>query len=119
MTVFDASALLALLQGEPGAEVVESRLSSGGVCSTANWSEVAQKAMSRGDWPAARTLLLSFDLRLEPVTQDDAEAAAARWRRDDGLSLGDRLCLSLADRLDAEAVTADRSWSGDRVRQIR
>ena len=51
---------------------------------------------------------------------DDGEWAARRWRRGEGLSLGDRLCLALAERLDTDVLTADTSWgTDDRVRQIR
>lgn len=119
--VLDASALLAYLQGEPGAEEVEARLEAGATCGAANWSEVAQKVRSAGrDWDLARALLTSFDVEVEPVTEADAEWAAARWQQGEGLSLGDRLCLALADRLDVEAWTADTSWGrGERVRQIR
>ncbi|HEX4906784.1 MAG TPA: PIN domain-containing protein [Acidimicrobiales bacterium] len=119
--VLDASALLAFLQGEGGAEVVEARLEGGAVCGAANWSEVAQKVLGADrDWDLARALLLSYDLTLEPVDADDAEAAARRWRRGEGLSLADRLCLTLADRVHGVAWTADASWgSNDRVRQIR
>lgn len=120
MTVFDASALLAFINDEPGADVVQSRLEIGGSCSTVNWAEVAQKSIVRGSWPSTRILLLSYDLRIEPVTMEDAESAASRWNRTDGLSLGDRLCLSLGDRLDDEVLTADRSWGSDgRIVQIR
>jgi ribonuclease VapC len=50
----------------------------------------------------------------------DGERAANLWTEHPNLSLGDRLCLALADRLVAEAVTADRSWgSSSRIRQIR
>lgn len=41
MSVFDASALLAYLGGEPGSDVVERALDEGGLCGTGNWSEVA------------------------------------------------------------------------------
>jgi ribonuclease VapC len=121
MNVFDASALLAFLQGENGAEIVEHELSAGGTCGAANWSEAAQKVMAHGrDWDLARTLLLSYSLDVTPVTGDDAEWAAGRWRRGEGLSLGDRLCLALGERLDATVWTADDAWgSGGRVRQIR
>ncbi|MDR2320494.1 type II toxin-antitoxin system VapC family toxin [Microbacterium sp. NPDC089698] len=108
--VLDASAVLAFLQGESGADRVEAEL-DGGVIGAANWSEVAQKVhASGGDWGVARTLLLSYDLRVEPVGVADAEGAAVRWQRGSGLSLGDRLCLALADRLGAPALTADRAW---------
>ncbi|MBW1638983.1 type II toxin-antitoxin system VapC family toxin [Microbacterium resistens] len=110
MTVLDASAVLAFLQGEDGADRVEPEL-DGGVIGAANWSEVAQKVRAGGgDWAIARSLLLSYSLRVEPVTVDDAEAAAEAWRRGSGLSLGDRLCLALAERLDVSVLTADRAW---------
>ena len=121
MTVVDASALLAFLQGEPGADVVERVLEAGAVCGAANWSEVAQKIHAHGrDWELARALLQSYDIEVEPVTLDDAEAAARAWKRDEGRSLADRLCLALGDRLDTDVYTADRDWgSKGRVRQIR
>lgn len=119
--VFDASALLALLGGEPGAIEVEQLLEHGGVCGAANWSEVAQKVVAAGaHWGVARTVLLSYPLTVEPVTIGDAERAAATWTRGSGLSLADRLCLALAFRLDAVAVTADGAWGpAERVHHIR
>lgn len=119
--VLDASALLAFLQGEDGADIVEDRLDEGARCGAANWSEVAQKVRSAGHaWDLARGLLASYQLHVETVVVDDAEWAAARWRRGEGLSLADRLCLSLAERLDVEVWTADAAWGTEgRVRQIR
>lgn len=120
-SVLDSSALLAFLQGEAGADVVEQRLSEGALCGAANWSEVAQKVRAAGrDWDLARALLVSYALGIEPVTADDGEWAAQRWRRGEGLSLADRLCLALADREDLDAWTADAAWGhAGRVRQIR
>ncbi len=119
--VLDASAVLAFVQGEPGADVVEQRLEAGASCSTANWSEVAQKISAAGrDWDLARALLVSYGLLLEPVTVADAEWAARRWRRGEGLSLADRLCLALAHRLAVDVWTADGLWGdGGTIRQIR
>jgi PIN domain nuclease of toxin-antitoxin system len=119
--VLDASAILAFVQGEPGAEVVEESLADDAVCGAANWSEVAQKVRGAGrDWDLVRALLVSYDVRVEPVLADDAEWAARRWQRGEGLSLADRLCLALAERVDADALTADISWgSAGRIRQIR
>lgn len=121
MTVFDASALLAFVQGESGADAVERALSTGGVVGAANWSETAQAVRARDrDWPLARLLLHSYDLTVEPVTADDAEWAARRWRNGEGLSLGNRLCLALGERLDRDVLTADRRWGTEgRVVQIR
>ncbi len=121
MTVLDASALLAFLHGEDGADVVEAALEMGASAGAANWSEVAQKVLAHGrDWDLARALLLSFDLAVVPVTAADAEAAAFRWRAGQGFSLADRLCLALGNRLEIDVLTADRAWGSEGgVRQIR
>jgi PIN domain nuclease of toxin-antitoxin system len=120
--VLDASAVLAFLHGEDGTNDVETALLGDARCGAANWSEVAQKVLAAGrDWQLVRALLASYDnLRVEPVVVDDAEWAARRWRRGEGLSLADRLCLALAERVDADVLTADASWGSEgRVRQIR
>jgi PIN domain nuclease of toxin-antitoxin system len=118
--VLDASALLAFLQGEEGADHVEEELPSS-LVGAANWSEVAQKVIARGaDWPVARALLMSYGLRVEAVTEADAERAATMWRAGSGLSLGDRLCLALGHRLKAPVLTADRAWDeSEGVEQLR
>ncbi|QNA92054.1 MULTISPECIES: type II toxin-antitoxin system VapC family toxin [unclassified Microbacterium] len=120
MIVVDASALLAFLQGEPGSDRVEEILDRA-VIGAANWAEVAQKVrVSEADWAVASGLLLSYGLKVEPVSQSDGEAAAGMWRRGSGLSLGDRLCLALGLRLDVPVLTADRAWGeSDRIEQLR
>jgi ribonuclease VapC len=124
--VLDASALLALLYREPGADAVEEVL-DGAVVSAVNWSEVLQKLAQRGVRPASATVsaLLELGLRIEPFTLVDARRAAELWEagRETGLPLGDRACLALAHRLAAEALTADRAWktvdAGVTVRMVR
>jgi ribonuclease VapC len=120
-TVLDATAVLAFLQAEEGSDVVERAFADGAHCGAANWSEVAQKVLgAERDWDLVRALLASYEIRLEDVTAPDAEWAARRWRHGEGLSLADRLCLGLAERLDVEVLTADRAWGTDgRVVQIR
>lgn len=119
--VLDASALLAFLQDEPGGDVVEDALVEGALCGAANWSEVAQRVLAAGrDWELVRALLASYDLVVEPVSAEDGEWAALRWRRGEGLSLADRLCLALGEREGADVLAADGAWGdGGRVRQIR
>ena len=121
MNVFDASALLSFLQGEQGATEVEGALKDGGGCGAANWSEIAQKIRAHGrNWDLSRALLSSYGVQVMPVTADDAEWAARRWVAGAGLSLADRLCMALGDRLDAVVWTADRGWgTSGRIRQIR
>jgi PIN domain nuclease of toxin-antitoxin system len=50
---------------------------------------------------------------VEPFTDADAMAAAALYPKatGKGLSLGDRACLALAQRLGAPALTAERVWA--------
>lgn len=110
--MLDASALLAMLQGEPGGEVVQELLKTA-VISSVNWSEVAQKAL---DWQAEveglRQELGALGLEVLPFTAAVAETTA-RLRsstRQAGLSLGDRACLAVAAVLGLPAVTADRIW---------
>lgn len=119
--VLDASAVLAYLQGEPGSDAVESALVDGARCGAANWSEVAQKVLAAGrDWELVRALLSSYPLTVDPVVAEDAEWAARRWTAGEGLSLADRLCLALAERADADVLTADTTWgTASRVRQLR
>lgn len=119
--VLDASAILAFVQGEAGAELVEAALLESARCGAANWSEVAQKVLAAGrDWDLVRALLESYGLQLEPVVVDDAEQAARSWQSGRGLSLADRLCLALADRVDEPVLSADLAWGVEgRVRQIR
>lgn len=120
MIVLDASAVLVYVQGERGSDRVEEALPKA-VLGAANWSEVLQKVRARNGDPAiVRTLLLSYGMRIEPVTPSDAEQAAALWQRGSGLSLGDRLCLALARRLGVTTLTADRAWGeSETVIQIR
>jgi len=112
MTVLDASALLALLRNERGAERVRQELLRGAACSAANWSEVAQKVrFANEDWNAASALLLSFDLTVEPVTIADAERAAEIYSKGSGLSLADRICIALGMRLGDTVLTSDKAWA--------
>jgi ribonuclease VapC len=123
--VVDASALLALLHSEPGAEVVEEAVEQAAI-STVNWSEVCQRWLAHGvDVSDLRADIEALGLEIVPFTVGDAEQAAELWKatRHLGLSLGDRACLGLARRLGRPALTADRAWLdtdlGIEVRAIR
>ncbi len=110
----DASALLALLFDEPGAQAVADLIAAGGASvSTVNLAEVATVLIrNRRD---ADTVLrpLRRQVAIEPLTTDDALAVAALCPQVSahGLSLGDRACLALAQRLDVPAVTAEQVWA--------
>lgn len=108
--VLDASAVLAWLQQETGADVVDPLL-DGGVMSAANWAEVLQKAQRVGVPATATALSLkALGVRVEPVIEEDATAIVRWWFEDSALSLGDRCCLALAERLGGRAVTAEGAW---------
>lgn len=111
--VLDASALLALLNREPGAERVAPLL-DGAVMSAVNWSETVQKVAAHAIDPTGlRVDVEALGVTLVPFTVADGEATARLWTqaRSAGLSLGDRACLALAVREDLPAVTADRAWA--------
>jgi ribonuclease VapC len=112
--ILDSSAVLAVLNAEPGAEVVAPLLADA-LISTVNYSEVIAKLVERGGTgaealAALRSIALvtaDFDLGLARRT---GTLRTETMRR--GLSLGDRACLALAEREMLPAVTADRSWIG-------
>ena len=127
--VLDASALLAYLGDEPGAEVVSEAIAGGAAISTVNLAEVLSHAAGRGSDPAALVErmtergLLGGAIAVEPFnTADAVETARLRpLTRQAGLSLGDRACIALARRLDAPALTADPAWAhaGDLAVQLQ
>lgn len=114
MTVLDASAVLALVQDEPGADLVEHELAGALLC-TVNLAEVAGKLVDADlDPRQLAPLLRAAGVVVEPLTERDAELAGALRGIAGGraLSLGDRCCLSLALRDPSGAVlTAGRAWA--------
>ena len=117
--VLDASAVLALINQEPGSEVVEGAL-QGASISAVNLSEVAGKLIDRGMSEAdARRALDSLQLPVHDFDRDMAYAAAGlRKRIPSHLGLGDRACLALARVMGAVAMTADAEWAMVKVRGL-
>lgn len=110
--VLDASALLALLHNEAGADVVRAVVSDA-VLSTINWSEVLKKTIEQGiETDGLREDLEALGLQILPFSIEQAESAAQLWVQTKplGLSLGDRACLALALEMESTAVTADKVW---------
>ncbi len=116
--VLDTSAILALLQGEPGADRVlellgqarrrRLRLHTGFLC----LMEVEYGVMRRlGDSFAERTMatVLSWPISVRESTPDWRHSAAAVKARG-GLSLADSWIAALAISLDADLVHKDREF---------
>jgi ribonuclease VapC len=111
--VLDASALLAVLTGEPGAGYVE-RYLPGAVISAVNLSEAAGKLMERGaPLEAVKAAIASIGLVVFDFDEVQAMAAAALRPRTRalGLSLGDRACLALGETRGGKVLTCDTAWS--------
>lgn len=128
--VLDASAVIALLRAEPGADAVEEMLEVASTpdlvvayLSAVNLTEVLQNLgevelpdLIGGPQPAVSTV---------PYDSEHARAAAAMLpvTRRVGLGLADRACLALAHAMSLPAVTTDRLWSevdvGVEVIQLR
>jgi len=127
-SILDASALLALIKGEPGQEVVREALRAH-TCfiNTANLSEAAAKLLQvRPDPVEVRSILAVPGLEVLTLGLEEALKAGelAIPGKALGLSLGDRLCLASALVHQAEALTTDRVWTrlqvpGLRIRLIR
>lgn len=124
--VLDASALLAILNEEAGAEQLTPEVLSEAAASTVNLAEVQGKLVDLGLSPDdAWEATLSAIRDVVPFNADQAKLAGnlVAQTRALGLSLGDRACLALGLALKAPVYTADKSWKklklGIRIHVIR
>lgn len=112
--ILDASAILAVLNGEPGEKKVIPILAESAI-SSVNLTEVAAKLFETGmDEASARLAVAVLGIGEIVSFTEDLAWEAARLRpltKQYGLSLGDRACLALAVKLKVPAVTADKEWS--------
>lgn len=116
--VLDASALLAYLNEETGAEIVEEALGVGARVSIVNWAEILSKVAEKGGEPGIledrleRSGILGQVLEVVPLTREDAMTVGKLrpLTKNTGLSLADRACLALAIRSSLPALTTDTSW---------
>ncbi len=109
--VLDASALLALINQEPGSERVAQALPDACI-SAVNYSEVADKLVDRGvSGDDVDSHLAGLQIDVIDFDRSAALAAAAlRGTLPHSLSLGDRVCLSLGLAIKAAVLTADTQW---------
>ena len=111
--VLDASALLALLNNEPGAQRVKDILTES-VIGAVNLCETVGKLVNAG--MSLEDARASVELINLEVVLFDAELACGAGAliiktKKLGLSLGDRACLALGLKLNRTVVTAEQLWS--------
>lgn len=123
--VLDASAVLALLNDEVGAKIVQESL-PGAIISSVNFAEVVTRLTLLGmPENEIREALNILALDITPFDEDQAFLAGilASKTKQLGLSLGDRACLALALKTGSAALTSDKVWQaldiGVTVRVIR
>jgi PIN domain nuclease of toxin-antitoxin system len=117
--VIDASAFLAYLRDEQGADIVENALINGCYISIINWVEVLSKIVDLGENPEEIIQKLKNEgilgniLIIIDCNEEDAITIALlrALTKSAGLSLGDRACLALGKRLNIPVLTADKIWS--------
>ena len=124
--VLDASALMAVINREAGADKLTPQILSNAAASTVNLAEVHGNLLQRGFTPEdAWTAANATIQEVVAFTAGQARTAGdlVPQTRALGLSLGDRASLALGISLHATVYTADRSWKnlniGVRILVIR
>jgi PIN domain nuclease of toxin-antitoxin system len=113
--VIDSSALMAWFQNEPGDDLTQVQLDFGGMIAAPNLTEVIGKLVSSGVAPINEVQRDVLALGLEVIPMDQAIALAAAFfyarRHPYDLSLGDCVCIAVAETLGVEILTAEQSWA--------
>lgn len=111
--VIDASAVIALLRDEAGAEVIGT-YAGDALLSAVNLQEVIKALLVRGfSIDVARAMIDALHLEIRPHTSEDAYAAAGLYdaTKAHGRGLGDRTCMALAIAEGLPALTTDQEWA--------
>jgi ribonuclease VapC len=119
--VLDASAVLALVRDEPGADKVAPHIGRAAI-SAVNLQEVIKELLLSGlDEATIREVLdeLRLDVRAHDTEAAYAAAGLHAQTRQYGRGLGDRSCLALAGQLGVPALTADREWKKVKVKNLK
>lgn len=110
--VLDASAVLAILLDERGADAAIG-FARGALISAVNMTEVLEKFSAKpDDSEAASAAVRRLEITVEPFDSRQARIAAELKPGFVGkdISLADRACMALALDRKAAVVTADRAW---------
>ncbi len=117
--VLDASAVLALLNKEPGHEQVLAVLPTAAI-GTVNLTEVISKLCEHGvpaDAAMEAVQCLGVEIVLHSLQHALLAGALRPTTKAFGLSLGDRACLALGRERRATVITAERHWD-ERVEAV-
>jgi ribonuclease VapC len=110
--VFDASAIIAIINDEVGGKEVISYLKNG-VMSAVNFSE-SVAFLNRASLSIDEARQIIKDLLADIILFDEDQAYLAAELKSStkkfGLSLGDCACLALAKLRNLPVITADRAW---------
>lgn len=123
--ILDASALIAFIAQEKGAEKVSVHIANA-IISSVNLAEVASYMVFKG-LDAVKVTALLDDLALIVADYDNQQALLTGQLRaqtsKQGLSLGDRACLALALTRKLPVLSADTAWKaldiGVKIQLIR
>lgn len=112
--VLDASAILALLQNESGADIVRTCVErTNSIISAVNLAEVGYKMVECGlSGAQVQEAMIEFGVEVRPFDAEQAMILADLYvpTKNLGLSFADRACLALAQLMGLPALTADRVW---------
>ena len=118
--VLDASAVLALLREEPGADIVANHMGNAAI-SAVNLQEVAKEMLREGAATAdVRAILGELALDAHAHDAEAAYAAAELYEKTQiyGRGLGDRSCMALGLQLALPVLTADREWKKIKIKGL-
>ncbi|MBN9342750.1 MAG: type II toxin-antitoxin system VapC family toxin [Candidatus Paracaedimonas acanthamoebae] len=119
--ILDSSALLALLKNEPGSDIVESLLGNI-IMSSINVTEVATVLLdSEMTLQECQDTVLPFISNIKPYDEVLAFLTAdlRKQTKAYGLSLGDRACIALGQKMQLPIYTADKIWGELQLENVK
>ncbi|MDE3015869.1 MAG: type II toxin-antitoxin system VapC family toxin [Pseudomonadota bacterium] len=112
-TLLDASAFVAAVLNEPGADMVEDRVDEGAAISSVNLAESISKLLYY-DYTLEEIQAAVEDMRLRVIPFDKSQSFLISvfqpYIKSHNLSLADRACLAVALEGGYTVLTTDRPW---------